>query len=241
MNAMKKSWLAGGLGTLAACVWLPQFLSLGGHEPPALPEISAEEPRAQARAVESAVVAAEPDALPVPGDEGSAPAAQLSQLEQSLNALARQGSTNGFDELLARLDPHSPQAGTASAVELDMDASSARQRLTTFAALQPFTGLVLGPNDGAALFGHRVVRQGDTLAGGEIRVLSIRAQGVELGLGVASLLVELPAFCARGGVSVSNDTANTPPAAAAAGEAPSAPAPQPAPAVAPAAEEKSGA
>jgi hypothetical protein len=240
MNGKQKSWLAGGLGSLAALVWVPQLLSLAGHEPPALPELSAEEPLEQPVEA-SPPAAAEALPSPAPATEAAMPMARLSQLEESLNALAHQDSATGLDALLAHLDPSSTAPAPAEA--LDLDRLRARKRLEDFAALEPFTGLVLGPNDAAALFGHRVVRAGDSLAGGEIRVLSIRAQGVELGNAGASLLVELPAFCARGREPVSSAGGNTPPAAGAAGGVQSAPqsVPQPAAAATPATEEKGGA
>jgi len=193
MNFKQKSVLASGLGVLAASVWVPQLASLGAgpevvrQESPA--EASDEEPRSPTSAAEEE-----------PARGGALE--ELGSLEERLAELDSARSGTDLGALLARLADGSPSEDPGPAGEqlfVPQPGLDPRAELEAFASRNPLTGVIHGPDRSAALLGHRVVRVGDTLAGGRISVAGIGPGWIELSTDGARLQVELPAFQARGG------------------------------------------
>lgn len=192
MNFRRKSVLAGGLGALAASVWVPQLLSLEA-DPKSLSQESPAETAPEGRSETEHVAS-----------EESAPAGvleQLGSLEEDLAQLEAMRGTSDLEALLARLETGSRTEESAPPLEADSFAPAPedpRAELEAFSDRNPLLGLIHGSDRSVALLGHRVVRTGDVLAGGRITVGAIGPGSVELTAGSAHLVVELPAFQARG-------------------------------------------
>lgn len=224
MNARRKSALAGGLGVLAAAVWIPQFLARGGGAPIVQLEVGAE-PIPDASEVPPASSEAEPvesadaPAAGEPADtahEEAAPETEvaaepvtseemgrISALEEELQALEPRDFGQELAALFARLDAGDEGVDEPVSIPLLEPAEDAgedaRTWLAAFAEQNPLVGLVYRPDRSAALLGHRVVRSGDILLGGKVTVVAIGPGWVELAHEGESAVVELNAFRARSG------------------------------------------
>ena len=179
-------------------------------------------PHITARAPETA--AANPGAAPTTNlvlgrapDVSLDPLRSLDGLERALDAM----------ESFAPRDPHSDLAGLLAAVRApdenpvderrpdpgDWPATistptPARERLAEFALAHPLTGIIYGEDDSRALIGHRIVREGDRLGGGDFEVGSIGPHGVTLRFEEEELRVDLPPFMARRATAVNSGDAD---------------------------------
>jgi hypothetical protein len=199
MNVRNKALLAGGLSALAVLVWGHGLMSHGETPPPR------EERQAETGAESAAAEAPAPEASPA---AGATPApdslASLSALEARLVGLDEGKRGADLAAVMALLGAGEPSEGRpAPAPELAFAVSSARIELQAFAERNALTGVIHGGERSAALLGHRVVRVGDVLAGGRIRVARIEPGLIELSAEGEALVLELPAFHARGGASPS--------------------------------------
>ncbi len=195
MNFKKKTVLASGLGALAASVWVPQLLSPGSRS-----EVVRQESPAEA-------VGEEPGSPALTSEEELPRRGALEVLGSLEERMAELDSARGATDLgalLARLADGSPgeESAAAEALFAPRPELDPRTELEAFASRNPLTGVIHGSDRSAALLGHRVVRQGDALAGGRITVAGIGPGWIELAADGAHLLVELPAFQARGGGTI---------------------------------------
>jgi hypothetical protein len=189
MNVRAKSLLATGLGALAGVVWIPQLLAREAPREPA-PESSAER-------VAAATEGGETNAPRARTSESSTAEGSFSELEAALGLLLERRR----DPVLERLLPEAEEALSAAPEDaLTFEGPSDDEAwLARFAAENPLSGLIHGTDKSAALLGHRVVRPGERLEGGRVGVLAIGPGWIELEHGSARLVLELPAFRARGG------------------------------------------
>lgn len=213
MNIRKKSILASGLGLLAAAIWVPTLSGL--IAPSSLPprESAAEAPQAEAGfASDGFGASASSFPTELEGfDDLEAPVQELGagRLDDDLAALLA---------ALALPDSSAAESDAPAFAALDLRAA-ARQELSDFAQANAVSGVIhgaspSGPDASVALLGHRVVRVGELLPGGRVRVESIAPNGLEISLEGETLWLSLPAFRAR-----EADDDRPPPAAAEPSEA----------------------
>ncbi len=191
---------------IAGCgaVWVPQLLSVIGREEPVLESEESDPEMGWADEEEQPGTAAEAATEPSAAD--SSDVAQLESFGPDFGQIANQ--PDELERIVSALTAHSGGQGRSSASgslaepTWATDAQS-QDALKAWAAAHPLVGLVVAKDEGdengsrIALVGSRVVRVGSRLDDGRITVLGITEEGVTLGCGEASLLLELPPFMAR--------------------------------------------
>jgi hypothetical protein len=95
--------------------------------------------------------------------------------------VASEGESHPLEDICAAIAPSTEHA----------------DRLAEFTEENPLSGILYGDDLSMALVGHRIVREGDRLAGGMILVLEIGPDWVSLGSGEEEILIDLPPFVAR--------------------------------------------
>lgn len=186
MNVRRKSMLAGGLGALAAIVWAPTLASLSSEDPRAPQERPADAAQEDGQQREGATAHGGGSGQAVPE------AGALDDLEREVEALDRGRERLDLAGLLASLRTEAGVVETRGAP--GMQGGRALDTLADFARGNTLSGIFYGPDRAVALLGHRVVKTGDALAGGRVRVGTIGPDGVELISEEQSIVVELPAF-----------------------------------------------
>lgn len=200
MNRPTKSLLATGLGGAAALVWIPQVLRMSQDAEPAREELPAEAGATLLDGV-SFLSGSHPEATTPPEPDGEV--VDLDALERRASRLEERSRPQVGGEiarLLEQMEARAQdEAAPASAVRPPVEAAGRedRRRLERFTENNPLTGLVRGGAGDAVLLGHRVVRVGDRLDAGHVRLAEIGASWVRLTAGAEECIVELPPFQAR--------------------------------------------
>ncbi len=209
MSTNKKRVLAALLFLGSLAVWVPQIVgqkSAGGPIDDLDPESSVflgTLPGSEAEPLPIDLVGGSPPA-PAAGSEASEPAPTESEAIP-LPFAGRNFAPEPREELLERLaqafgglqPADAAPTGTPGLFDArDARRARADEALDLFLASNPLSGILHGPEQGVAILGSRLVRAGDELVPGELRVTLVARRHVELRAGDRSLRLELPPVAA---------------------------------------------
>jgi hypothetical protein len=226
----KKALVLSVLLIAALAVWLPTLFGLGtqgaAEESPSSDAYALAEDASARAAPSTGPSAAQTAALPEPVDEstpisptpdpaglavGSDPLTELDRLEEILLHFQElEAAPTLEEESRAATGPVEGIPRIESGLLGGRTGPSPRDELDEWLLENPLQGILHDAERPLALLGHRVVRAGDALAGGRIRVAEIAGTWVRLECAGQEAIVELPPFQAR---SSSDDSSTSAPGA----------------------------
>ena len=211
MNQKTKTLLAGTLVVGCGAVWVPQFVGADSQpEHRIVDEIPASGSTNTVPKSDFVTNSGGGDSgredepvgfdtlFPSNGETSTSPSS-LRDLERALEAaedVASPDTELDLSALLLAMDPGRDDPTGKPIVEVPSSQTAESDQLASFAESNPLTATIAGENP-IALLGHRVVREGDLVGGGTIRIDAIGAGFLMLSAGKEQARMELPAFQAR--------------------------------------------